>query len=215
MPELSFRVEGASAVEYAASPTIALDVAVANGQKGETIHSAILQCQVRIEPSGRRYAAREQENLTPLFGGPDRYRDTLKSFLWTHVAFTLPTFVDEVEITLHLPCTYDMSLAAPKYLHGLLDGDVPLLLLYSGTVFYRGATAELQVAPVAWSTESAYRLPVSVHRQLIDHYYPNSAVVSLGKDVFDRLQRYRATHGLSTWDEVLERLLGRGSEGGS
>ena len=34
-----------------------------------------------------------------------------------------------------MPLSYDVDVAAHKYLAGLEDGEVPLLLLFSGTVF--------------------------------------------------------------------------------
>ena len=37
-----------------------------------------------------------------------------------------------------MPCTYDMEVAGTKYLHALApDGEIPLLLLFSGTMFSR------------------------------------------------------------------------------
>ena len=39
-----------------------------------------------------------------------------------------------------LPCTYDFDVSGATYLHALRDGEVPLLFLFSGTVFCRGRT---------------------------------------------------------------------------
>ena len=39
------------------------------------------------------------------------------------------------EIDLQVPCTYDLEVASARYLQGLDDGTIPLLLLFSGTVF--------------------------------------------------------------------------------
>ena len=36
------------------------------------------------------------------------------------------------------PCTYDLELAAAKYIHSMPDGEVPLLFNFTGTIFYRG-----------------------------------------------------------------------------
>ena len=44
-------------------------------------------------------------------------------------------FAGETEVDLPVACTYDFEVAAAKYLHALGDGEVPLLLLFSGTVF--------------------------------------------------------------------------------
>ena len=37
-----------------------------------------------------------------------------------------------------MPCTYDLELAAAKYLYSLPGGQVPLLFNFTGTIFYRG-----------------------------------------------------------------------------
>jgi len=41
----------------------------------------------------------------------------------------------------------------------------------------------------------------------MDHYYPNSAWLSLQKDAFDRLYRYKSARGLATWEQALDSLL--------
>jgi hypothetical protein len=42
---------------------------------------------------------------------------------------------------------------------------------------------------------------------MMEHYYPNSAWLSLRRDVFDRLQQYKISHSIPTFEQVLERLL--------
>jgi hypothetical protein len=65
----------------------------------------------------------------------------------------------------------------------------------------------LQVAQICWEKETEFRLPVRVWREMMDHYYPNCAWLSLRQDIFDRLYRYKIRHGLPTWDETFEKLL--------
>jgi hypothetical protein len=106
-----------------------------------------------------------------------------------------------------VPCTFDFNVAATKYFAGLTDGEVPLNLLFSGTVFYAGGEGALQVAQISWDKEARYRLPVQVWKEMMDIYYPNSAWLSLRKDVFDRLYRYKVRRGIPTWEQALESLL--------
>ena len=40
-----------------------------------------------------------------------------------------------------MPCTYDLEVAASRYLDALADGEVPLEFLFSGSVFYAARTA--------------------------------------------------------------------------
>src|SRR5437588_5013331 len=102
---------------------------------GEQIHGILLRCQIRIEPRRRRYTEGEQEQLYDLFGEPQRWGDTVKTLLWTHVALMVPGFEGQAEIDLPLPCSYDFEVAGSKYFQALEDGDIPLLLLFSRTIF--------------------------------------------------------------------------------
>jgi hypothetical protein len=65
----------------------------------------------------------------------------------------------------------------------------------------------LQVAQVPWDREAAYRLPVQVWKDVMEHYYPNSAWLGLRRDVFERLYEYKRRRGLPTWEQTLESLL--------
>jgi hypothetical protein len=98
-------------------------------------------------------------------------------------------------------------LAATKYFDGLADGEVPICLQFSGTVFYANAEGELQVAPISWDKEARFKLPVKIWRDMMESYYPNSAWLCLHKEAFDRLYRYKVQHGIPTWEEVLESIL--------
>jgi hypothetical protein len=107
--------------------------------------------------------------------------------------------------------SYDMEIGATRYFAGLEDGEVPLLLLFSGTVF---ATTEgrLQVQQVPWSKEAAYRLPVGVWREAIDMHFPNSAWIRMSLHTLDDLQRYKNREALPTWDATIAALLARSTE---
>jgi hypothetical protein len=134
----------------------------------------------------------------------------LKSLLWTHVAVSVPPFADRLTVDLPVGCTYDFDVVGTKYLHALADGDIPLLFLFSGTVFYTRNESGLQIAQIPWEKEASFRLPVPLWREMMDRYFPNSAWMRVHKDVFDRLCDYKARHALLTWEETLERLLTNG-----
>jgi hypothetical protein len=108
---------------------------------------------------------------------------------------------------LRVPCSFDFNLAATKYFHGLSDGDIPLIFLFSGSCFYEGAAGGLEVAPIPWSKEARFQLPVNVWRETMATHYPNSAWLQIRQDVFDRLHQYKMQAGMATWEEVLESLL--------
>lgn len=207
MPDLSFSVLEAEAVPFAAQPTLALKLHVANADSEETIHTVALRAQIQIEAPRRHYGPEEKERLLDLFGQPERWSRTLRPMLWTHVSAVLPSFTASTVADLPIPCTFDFNVAATKYFHAVSDGDIPLNLLFSGTVFYVGAGGILQVAPISWDKEARFRLPVGIWREMMDLYYPNSAWLSLRRDVFERLYQYKMQRAISTWEEALEKLL--------
>jgi len=207
VPDLSFRVESAESVPFAAAPTLSLKLRVENAVPGETIHTIALRAQIQIESTRRRYSDKDKERLLDLFGEPDRWSRTLRSMLWTHAGVVIPAFTTSAIADLQVPCTFDFNVAATKYFHGVSEGEIPLNLLFSGTVFYAAGECALQVSPIAWDKEARFRLPVQVWRTMMDEYYPNSAWLSLRRDVFERVYEYKVRHGIQTWEAALERLL--------
>lgn len=208
MPELNFSVEGAESVPFAAVPTLSLKLRVENAAPaGETIHTIALRAQIQIEVTRRHYSDKEKEKLRDLFGEPDRWSRTLRSMLWTHAGVVIPSFSGSTLVDLQIPCTFDFNVAATKYFHGVSEGDIPLNLLFSGTVFYSADAFPLQVAPIPWNKEARFRLLVQVWRAMMDEYYPNSAWLALHRDVFDRLYEYKMRNGMPTWEQAFEQLL--------
>jgi len=202
---IDFAVTDVQPKRHAAVPTLAA-MLHASVPAGEIVHSIALRCQLRIEPQRRRYAADEQAHLVDLFGETPRWGDTLKPFLWTHVTAMVPGFTRETDVELLIPCSYDFEVAAAKYFHALGDGDVPLLFLFSGTVFAQGDSG-LRVTQISWDREARWRLPIRLWRELMDLYFPNSGWLRLGRDTLDALVRYKARHALPSWDDVIAALL--------
>jgi hypothetical protein len=207
MPELQFQIEGAEAVAYAAAPTLALKLRITNTPVDQTIHTLSLRCQVQIEPTRRRYAPEEQEKLLDLFGEPERWSRTVRSLLWMNTSISIPAFKGSTMVDLQLPCSFDFNIATTKYFHAIDRGDIPLCVLFSGTVFYCSDDGALQVAQVPWDREVNYRFPASIWKQMMDTYYPNSAWLRLERDVFDRLYQYKVRHGIPTWEKLLDKLI--------
>jgi hypothetical protein len=139
MPELSFQVECAEVVPHAASPLLAFRLRLTNSNPEETIHTVALRCQIQIEVTRRKYTQEDQVRLRDLFDEPSRWGQTLKNLLWTHANIVVPSFLGTTVADLPVPCTFDFNVAATKYFDGLADGEVPLCLQFSGTVFYAGA----------------------------------------------------------------------------
>jgi len=104
MPDLSFKIEGAEVEKFSAAPQIALKLRITNADPAEAIHSVALRSQVQIEVTRRRYTAEDQEKLRDLFGEPDRWSQTLRNLLWTHVNVNVPPFHGSTVVDLPVPC---------------------------------------------------------------------------------------------------------------
>ena len=61
------------------------------------------------------------------------------------------------------------------------DGFIPLLLLFSGTVFTRGSSG-FGVEQVGWDCEASYQLPVSVWHQVVEANFPGTGWLRLDRD---------------------------------
>ena len=207
MPDLRFKVEGAAAVPYSTSPLIAFQLRVTNANPEESIQSIALRCQIQIDVTQRKYNAIEQERMLDLFDVPERWSRTLRPLLWTHTSVTAPPFKGSTIVELPVPCTFDFNVASTKYFAALGDGEVPLNLMFSGTVFYEATDGGLLIEQIPWDRETKYRLPVRVWREMMDLYYPNSAWLCLQRDLFERLTQYKMDHGIPTWEQAFERLL--------
>lgn len=205
MPDLSFKIEGAEPVPYAAAPTVALKLRVEN-RGGEQIRSIMLRSQIQIATARRQYSQDEQKKLYELFGAPSQWGNSLKTMLWANTVELLPPFTGSLQVDLQIPCTYDFEVATAKYFSGLADGEVPLEVLFSGSVFY-DAGAGLQVEQIPWDKEATYRMPAQVWRETVQQYFPNTAWLRVRRDVFDRLYAYKSKHGAPNWDAALEALL--------
>jgi hypothetical protein len=200
-------VDGVEPARFAVSPLLNFKLRIENADREQAIQAIALRCQIRIEPTRRQYRQAEQQRLVDIFGQPERWAQTVHSMLWTHTNIVVPAFSGSTQVELPAPCTFDFNVASAKYFHALENGVAPLLLLFSGTVFYAAGDSPLQVDQISWSKEAAFDLPVGVWKQMMDEYYPNTAWLCLSRDVFDRLHQYKMDRGLPTWEQTLESML--------
>jgi Family of unknown function (DUF6084) len=205
MAELTFGCTTATAARYAATPTLTFRLTIAE-KSGVRVHAIALRCQIRVEPHRRRYTAAEAQRLHDLFGDTSRWADTVKPIQLAMVSTMVPAFTSLTEVDLQVPCTYDLEVASARYLCGLDDGAIPLLLLFSGTVFVaHGAGYSVELIP--WSSEAAYRMPVSVWQEVVDEHFPGSAWLRCSRETLDALSAFKSQHALPTWDATLTALL--------
>jgi Family of unknown function (DUF6084) len=207
VPELSFQIDGAEALAYSAVPAIALKLRISSMPEEQPVHTIVLRCQVQIDPAKRRYSSQEQSRLHDLFGEPSRWAQTVKPLLWMNTSVTVPSFAGGKTVNLELPCSFDFNLAATKYFHALEAGEIPITVMFSGTIFYAESNGRLQVTQIPWDREASYRLAVAVWKQMMDAHYPNAAWLCLQRDTFQKLLDYKVRNGVPTFERALEELL--------
>ncbi|MET7504790.1 DUF6084 family protein [Streptomyces microflavus] len=204
MTDLDFRCTGVRPEPFGASPTLLFDLRIEELDH-QPVHAVALRCQIRIEPAQRTYAPDEVDMLGDLFGEPSRWSSTLKPLQFAHASITVPAFTGTTHVDLPVPCTYDTEVASASYFRALARGEIPLLMLFSGTVFTgrNGFRAE----PIPWHKETSCLMPVDVWRELIESYFPNTGWLRLRKDTLESLRRYRSARALPSWEQVFEELL--------
>lgn len=204
MTEFSFACTGVRADRYAAGPTLVFRLRVTAADNAR-VHAMALRCQLRIEPARRGYEPAEADGLADLFGERSRWGSTLQPVQFAQVAVMVPSFTGEIETDLVVPCTYDMEIAATRYLTALTDGEVPLLMLFSGTAFT--GDGGFRIEPVPWDREATFRMPVTAWREMVEQHFPGCGWIRLPRDTMDALLAYRSRHALPSWEATVEALL--------
>lgn len=210
MTDLTFHIGEARVEPYAVIPTLIFRLHIGE-RTGEQIHAIALRCQIQIDPRQRHYSPREEVQLLELFGMPERWSDSLRTLLWTQTSLMVPGFRRETAIDLPITCTYDFEVVAAKYLEALETGTVPVVFLFSGTIFTRGQLG-FGVEQIPWDKEAAFRLPVQLWRELMNRYFPDTAWIRLRRENFDALYRFKGRRALTSWDDAVTELLKEAGE---
>jgi hypothetical protein len=204
MIDINFSIASVRAEPHAAAPTLVFGVAFQE-TAGTAIHAGLLRCQVYIEVRRRRYSPVEGERLSELVGERPRWNETMHPLLWTTVPFVLPRCEGSAQVELPVACTYDFEVASTKYFHALDGDEVPLLFMFSGTIFAAGPSG-VQAAQVPWEKEARFRLPVRVWRDAMDQHFGDATWIRLSRESLDALDRVRRQRGLLTWDQLVQAL---------
>jgi hypothetical protein len=201
-----FDVLGAEPVPHAAAPTLRFALRVVDGS-GRAVAGILLAAQVNVDPARRTYDDETRERLVELFGAPERWAATTRSFVWAQASALVPPFTGATDFTLAVPCTYDLEVAAAKYFYSLPGGEIPLTLHFSGTVLYEGDDGRLQLTMVPWSCSARFMLAVETWRAMMAAYYPGGGWVRLETETLDRLAAVKAREGLTSFDAAVRSLL--------
>ncbi|MFD4138676.1 DUF6084 family protein [Streptomyces sp. NPDC058572] len=204
MTEFAFTCTGVRADPYAAGPTLVFRLRITASQQAR-VHALALRCQIRIEPARRTYDAAEAAGLGDLFGERSRWGSTVHPVQFAQVQVMVPGFTAETEADVVVPCTYDMDIAATRYLDALAGGEVPLLMLFSGTAFT--GDSGFRVEPVPWDREAQCRMPVKVWQEMLDQHFPGCGWIRLPRDTMDALLAHRSRRALPSFDATVRELL--------
>ena len=202
---MKFVVESVRVERYAAVPTLAFQLRLESQNR---VGSVMLTTQILIESRRRTYLAAEQRRLLDLLGEPARWKETGRNLLWAKVPQNIAGFEEKTEVDLMLPCSFDFEIVASRYLHALDSGEIPLLFLFSGTVMNR-TDAGLMMEPISSEAQVRFSMPVETWKELMKAYYPEGGWLRLSTEALHALQRYRAEHALTNWDEVILDLMGQ------
>lgn len=205
IPQLGFAVEGAEPVLRAATPTVKLRLAVTR-TGGGPVRSGTVGVRADIAPARRAYDAGTEARLSELFGPPEGWGTTLRSIGWARGTVLVGPFDERTTAELPVACSYDFEVGAAKYLYALRDGEIPLDLMFSGSVLYETG-GRIQAAPIPWDREATFRLPVAVWRQAMEAAFGDTAWLRVRRETFDRLYAFRAQRALTSWEATIEALL--------
>jgi hypothetical protein len=210
MAELSFTCVDVQPERYAVAPTLLFRLRI-DEAGGRRVRAIALRCQIRIEPGRRGYGGKEAERLLELFGERGRWGDTLKPFQFANTSTVVASFTESIEVDVTVPCSYDMDVTAGRYFHALEDGEIPFILLFSGTIFGDGENG-MWIEQVPWHAEARYKMPVAVWREMMDAHFPGSGWLRLRRDTIDALADFRAARALPTWDDAVVAVLDQARE---
>ncbi|OEJ37408.1 hypothetical protein AR457_32750 [Streptomyces agglomeratus] len=209
MTEFAFTCTGVRSDPYAAGPTLVFRLRI-TASGGARVHALALRCQIRIEPARRGYEPAEADGLKDLFGERSRWGSTLQPVQFAQVSLMVPGFTGETETDLVVSCTYDTDIASTRYFGAVTGGEVPLLMLFSGTAF-TGAGG-FHVEPVPWDREADFRMPVAAWREMVEQHFPGCGWIRVPRDTMDALLEFRSRRGLASWESTLQTLLAEADE---
>ena len=120
----------------------------------------------------------------------------------------VPAFTGATTFTIPFRSSFDLELAAAKYIYSLPDGNVPLIVqLHRHDLLPRGRRADADRADPLGLLPRGFALPVSTWREMIRDHYPEGGWVALEPTRFDALAARKAELGLPSFDATVAALL--------
>jgi len=156
MPELRFEIASIQRPATPGLPPTAF-IRISNGSPPQRIQSIRLRCQALIEPARRRYGAAERTAVAALFGAPEHWASSLRSLPLANVEIVVPAFTGST--VAEVPVASVISFTAQRYIDALREGEIPIIFLFSGTVFCESG-AGVEIVPISWDRDARFRIPL-------------------------------------------------------
>ena len=121
-PEVTFEILGAAHEPFAAQPTLRFELGVTE-PTDRPIYAITLTAQINLDPARREYDAETRADLFELFGDPQRWPSTTRSFLWCHASTLVHSFSGATTFGLEVPCTADLEADAEALVVNRMSGE--------------------------------------------------------------------------------------------
>ncbi|OQO89859.1 DUF6084 family protein [Saccharomonospora piscinae] len=202
-PSLTWSVTGVDIAPVDAWPTVRLRLEIGCAAP---VRSLTLAVSVRIAAALRDYSPDERARLRGVFGTADQWAHSVGDLVWARPTVQVPAFTGSTVVDVPVPCGQDVELASVSYLSALAEGDVPLRLVFSGTLFH-ARDGRLAAAQLPWDSETRYRLPAEIWSRVRRTYFGRHRWLRVDDELYERLHDYRVRHSYGSHRDAIESLL--------
>ena len=174
----------------------------------------VLRCQIQIEVTRRRYAPEEEERLRDLFGEPERWGTDAAHHALDPRQRRGPRVRRQHHrrpagaLHLRLQCRGDEVFRRAR------EARCRCASCSAARVLRGSGCAALQVAPISWTKEATFRLPVTTWRELMDALLPEQRLaLPAPRRLRPAVRVQDGERAFPTWEQALERCChGRGAD---
>ncbi len=158
----------------------------------------------RGAPPVRRRRARETRRAVR---NGEQWTRSLGGVPWTEASVNVPRFAASATIDVPLPCTYDFDVASAKYLAALEDGEIPVDVLLTGTMFYARGRAGCRRRAFRGTASCPHASPCRRGARRSTRPSPTRRGCGSAARRSPRCRAYRSRNAFTTWDETFAALL--------
>jgi|GEM_PF-3950805 hypothetical protein len=199
MVDLKFRVLNMDAYQYAASPTIKMDIEILNNDKDEII-SVVGKIDIFLE-----FVSYDQNFGTPLVG---------REYLATGNMVS-PKFTGTCNVTVNVLITAEMD---ANILYRLRESKrttlIPFVITFDGFALYKNGDKFLYYQlPTEPLPEAKYYMSIDKWNSIIRTFYGADLVwIKLRRDVVEKIEERKRRYFYLSYTDLIEDLLKRTEE---